>query len=82
MQASPTSPKSITSPRYSPTSPTYSPASPAYTPVSPAYSPTSPVWSPRSPAASQPNQNQQNQTNGQTSPWGNTATYQASPSWK
>ncbi|KAG8773494.1 DNA-directed RNA polymerase II subunit rpb1, partial [Ceratobasidium sp. 428] len=82
MQASPTSPKSMTSPRYSPTSPTYSPASPAYTPVSPAYSPTSPVWSPRSPAAGESNQNQQNQTNGQNSPWGNTATYQASPSWK
>ncbi|KAF8707772.1 DNA-directed RNA polymerase subunit beta', partial [Rhizoctonia solani] len=82
MQASPTSPK-MTSPRYSPTSPTYSPASPAYTPVSPAYSPTSPVWSPRSPAPGDSNnQNQQNQTNGQTSPWGNTATYQASPSWK
>ncbi|CEL60015.1 DNA-directed RNA polymerase II subunit A [Rhizoctonia solani AG-1 IB] len=82
MQASPTSPK-MTSPRYSPTSPTYSPASPAYTPVSPAYSPTSPVWSPRSPAPGDTNnQNQQNQTNGQTSPWGNTATYQASPSWK
>ncbi|QRW05817.1 DNA-directed RNA polymerase III subunit C5 [Ceratobasidium sp. AG-Ba] len=82
MQASPTSPKSMASPRYSPTSPTYSPASPAYTPVSPAYSPTSPVWSPRSPAPGQANQNQQNQTNGQNSPWGNTATYQASPSWK
>ncbi|KAG8714811.1 DNA-directed RNA polymerase II subunit rpb1 [Ceratobasidium sp. 423] len=83
MQASPTSPKSITSPRYSPTSPTYSPASPAYTPVSPAYSPTSPVWSPRSPApGGSTNQNQQNQTNGQNSPWGNTASYQASPSWK
>ncbi|KAH7330647.1 beta and beta-prime subunits of DNA dependent RNA-polymerase [Rhizoctonia solani] len=83
MQASPTSPKSMTSPRYSPTSPTYSPASPAYTPVSPAYSPTSPVWSPRSPApGASTNQNQQNQTNGQTSPWGNTGSYQASPSWK
>lgn len=86
MQASPTSPKSMTSPRYSPTSPTYSPASPAYTPVSPAYSPTSPVWSPRSPApGGQPNQTQQGQGQGQAngqSTWGNTSTYQASPSWK